>query len=122
MNMGNSILRDKSFSFAVRTLRLGDYLENVKEYSLKDQIVRAGTSIGANVRESRNAQGPKDMLSKLSIALKEADETKYWLELLRATDKISQKEFDSMVSDLDELISMLVSSVKTLKNKINEKQ
>ena len=113
--MSNSVLRDKGFAFAVRVLRLCDYLDQAREYALKDQIGRSGTSIGANVREGRNAQGPRDMAHKFSIALKEADETEYWLELLRVTGKIDQAAFDSMMKDLDEIISMLVSSIKTLK-------
>ena len=112
--MSNSVLRDKSFAFAVRVLRLCDYLDQAREYALKDQIGRSGTSIGANVREGK-AQGPRDMAHKFSIALKEADETEYWLELLRVTGKIDQAAFDSMMKDLDEIISMLVSSIKTLK-------
>ena len=120
--MGESILRDKSFAFAVRILKLGDYLDSIREYSLKDQIIRSGTSIGANIREGRNAQGPKDMISKFSIALKESDETMYWIELLKASEKVSQREFDSVMTDLNEIVSMLVSSIKTLKNKLNEKE
>ncbi|MBR6291433.1 MAG: four helix bundle protein [Bacteroidales bacterium] len=117
--MGESILRTKSFSFAVRILWLGDVLGEMREFALRDQIIRSGTSIGANVREGRNAQGIKDMINKFSIALKEADETQYWLELLKESGKIEQSVFDSLMSDLNEIISMLVSSVKTLKIKIN---
>ena len=116
-----SILREKSFAFAVRILRLCDRLEEAKQYTLKGQIERSGTSIGANVREARNAQGPKDMLSKLSIALKEADETGYWLDLLKEIDRVSVEEYKSLKMDLDEIISMLVSSVKTLKDRLNSK-
>ena len=117
-NMG-SILRDKSFAFAVSIIRLGDNLDASRQYTLKDQIVRSGTSIGANVREAKNAQGPKDMISKLSIALKEADETEYWLDLLNESSKISQDEYSTMKSNLNEIISMLVSSIKTLKERNN---
>ena len=113
--MGKSILQEKSFAFAIRILKLSDYLYDKKEFVLREQITKSGTSIGANVREGRNAQGHRDMGSKFSIALKEADETMYWLELLAATGKISQKEFESMEKDLDELISILVASIKTLK-------
>ena len=88
-------------------------------YSLSNQVVKSGTSIGANVREARNAQGPKDMISKLSIALKEADETDYWLDLLNASKKISEDEYKSFKTELNEIISMLVASVKTLKQKAN---
>lgn len=114
-----SILRDKSFAFAVSILRLGDNLDASRHYTLKDQIVRSGTSIGANVREAKNAQGPKDMISKLSIALKEADETEYWLDLLNESNIISHNEYSIMKSSLNEIISMLVSSIKTLKERNN---
>lgn len=115
--MGESILRDKSFAFAVSILGLGDRLMEKKEYSLKDQIVRSGTSIGANIREGRNAQGYKDMVSKFSIALKEADETQYWLDLLKVTGKIEKDYYESLSSELNEIISMLISSIKTLKER-----
>ena len=114
-----SILRDKSFAFAVKILNLGEYLDGLRMYSLSNQVVKSGTSIGANVREARNAQGPKDMISKLSIALKEADETDYWLDLLNASKKISEEEYKSLKNELNEIISMLVASVKTLKQKAN---
>jgi four helix bundle protein len=116
--MSDSILRDKSFAFALRILKLGDFLEEKRQFSIKDQITRSGTSIGANIREGRNAQGQKDLINKLSIALKEADETQYWLELLCASNKITQIQFDSLNKDLDEIISMLIASIKTLKSKL----
>ena len=114
-----SILRDKSFAFAVKILNLGEYLDGLRMYSLSNQVVKSGTSIGANVREARNAQGPKDMISKLSIAFKEADETDYWLDLLNASKKISEDDYKSLKTELNAIISMLVASVKTLKQKAN---
>ena len=82
---------------------------------MSKQILRSATSIGANVRESWNAQSRSDFQHKLSIALKEADETAYWLELLVESEIIDRKQFDSLYSDLDEIIAMLTASVKTMK-------
>ena len=118
--MTKSILRDKSFAFALKILQLGDYLDGLRAYALRDQIVRSGTSIGANIREGRNAQGPRDMAHKFSIALTAADETEYWLDLLCASGKIARQDYEALVAELNELISMLISSVKTLKVKLNE--
>ena len=81
-------------------------------------MLRSGTSIGANIRESRNAQSPADFISKMSIALKEADETQYWFELLFHTDYFTEEEYISINTDVDELISMLTSVIKTSKNRI----
>ena len=114
-----SILRDKSFAFAIKILGVGEILDGMRIYSLSNQVVKSGTSIGANIREARNAQGPKDMISKLSIALKEADETDYWLDLLNASSKINEEEYQALKTELNEIISMLVASVKTLKQKAN---
>ena len=84
---------------------------------MSKQLLRCGTSIGANTRESKNAQSRGDFLSKLSIALKEADETAYWLDLLQATDYIDKKLFESLNSDCTEIIKMLTAIIKTLKEK-----
>ncbi len=91
-----------------------------KEFVLSKQLLRSGTSIGANIRESRNAQSPADFINKMSIALKEADETQYWFELLYNTEYISEEEFTSINTDVNELISMLISVIKTSKSKINK--
>ena len=90
-----------------------------KEYALSNQILRSGTSIGANVRESENAQSDADFINKMNIALKEANETEYWLDLLYATDYIQKAEYDSIIADIKELIKLLTSIIKTCKNKIN---
>ena len=112
----NSILRMKSFAFAVRIVKLSRYLyRQQKETVLTKQILRSGTSIGALVRESENAASKKDFIYKLSLALKEADETHYWLELLHASDSIDEKMFTSLSADCEELIKLLVSSIKTSK-------
>ena len=81
-------------------------------------MLRSGTSIGANISESRNAQSDADFVSKLSIALKEADETAYWLELMKMTEYISEEEYVSINNDLGELIAMLIATLKTKKNQI----
>ncbi len=95
------------------------YLTNEKkEYVLSKQMLRCGTSIGANISESRNAQSDADFVSKLSIALKEADETAYWFELMKMTEYISEEEYDSINNDLKELIAILVTTLKTKKNQI----
>ena len=85
---------------------------------MSKQLLRSGTSIGANVRESINAQSRQDFISKLNIALKEADETQYWLELLHKTGYISDESFNSFNSDCEELIRLLVSITKTIQNKM----
>ena len=114
--MKSGALRDKTKHFAVRIIRFVTYLRDEKrEFVMSKQILRSATSIGANVRESWNAQSRSDFQHKLSIALKEADETAYWLELLVESEIIDRKQFDSLYSDLDEIIAMLTASVKTMK-------
>ena len=109
-----SIIFEKSKSFAVRIVRLYKYLcLNKREYVLSKQILRSGTSIGANIAEARCAISKKDFLSKIYIALKETAETLYWLELLYDTDFLTEKEYLSLVSDCNELRKMLSSTTKT---------
>ena len=109
-------LLQKSKQFAIRIIRFYSFLQNEKgEQVLSKQILRSGTSIGANARESNNAQSAADFINKLSIALKEADETAYWLELLYESGIIDEQHFNSMYSDLRELIALLTSSIKTSK-------
>ena len=116
--MKESVLQTKSLTFAVRVVKFYRYLcEEKREYVLSKQILRSGTGIGANVRESRNAQTSADFITKLAIALKEADETQYWLELLDLSEIISHEEFLSLNKDLSELVAMLTSSIKTVKGK-----
>ena len=91
-----------------------------KEYSITNQILRSGTAIGALVREAEFAQSPQDFANKLSIALKEGNETYYWLNLLHDTDYIDQNAFESMLNDCNELIALLVSSIKTTKQRNNK--
>lgn len=116
--MSKGAILTKSKDFAVRIIKLTRYLQEDKhEYVLSKQILRSGTSIGANARESNNAQSRADFLSKLSIALKEADETQYWLELLVESDIINKSITESLNDNLTEIIAMLTASIKTTKNK-----
>ena len=110
--MSNAVL-DKSFDFAVKTVRLADYIREQKHFELASQILRSGTSIGANVQEAQRAQSDKDFVSKMSIASKEANEVCYWLRLLHATDIISEEMFKSLNADLNEIIKLLISIIKT---------
>ena len=113
-----NVIAEKSEEFAVRVINLSKYLiGEKKEYIISKQIFRSGTSIGANVSESRNAQSKEDFINKLNIALKEADETAYWLRILKRTEYISQDQFSSLNEDVQELISILVSIIKTTKEK-----
>lgn len=103
-------------AFAIRIIKLYQYLTSEKqEYTLSKQALRSGTSIGANVRESLRAQSKADFIAKQNIALKEADETCYWLELLHETDFITDNEFESMYAEANELVKLLVSIIKTAK-------
>lgn len=110
-------IKQKSFSFAVRIVKLTKYLrENKKELVLSKQLLRCGTSIGANVAEAQQAQSRPDFISKLNIALKEASETDYWLCLLHETEYLSNQQFTSIISDCRELEKMLVAIVKSTKH------
>ena len=117
--MKENILKNKSFSFAVRMVNLYKFLKKQhSEYIISQQLIRSGTSIGAIVREAEHAESMKDFVHKLSIGLKEANESKYWLELLVATEFITKKMFDSLNKDCEELLKLLTASVKTSKRKI----
>ena len=109
-------VQEKSFHFAVRTVNLCRHLRQEKqEYILTKQLLRSGTSIGANIAESQQAQSTSDFVHKLSVALKEATETAYWLRLLHATDYLSNKAFDSMIQDCLELEKLLTAIIKSAK-------
>ena len=117
----NSNIEHKSFLFSVRIVKLARYLQEEKrEYILSKQLIRSGTSIGANVVESQQAQSRADFISKLSIALKEACETNYWLRLLQATDYLSEPEFSSIIADCRELEKILTSIIKTTRSTPNK--
>ena len=114
--MGESILRSKSFAFAIRVVRLYQFLiEDKREFVMSKQLLRSGTAVGALIHEAEFGQSKADFRSKMSIALKEANETYYWLSLLRGTDYLNSKMFDSIANDCIELIKMLVATVKTTK-------
>ena len=111
-----NVIQEKSRNFAIKIINCYKYLiEEQHEYSMSKQLLRCGTSIGANTRESKNAQSRNDFLSKLCIALKEADETDYWLDLLHATNYIDNELFDSLERDCTEIIKILTSIIKTLR-------
>lgn len=117
-----SILVVKSYAFAVKIVNLIQFLQKEKsEYVLSKQVLRSGTAVGALIREAEFAQSKSDFVHKLSIALKEANETDYWICLLKNTNYISVSEYESLASDCSELIYILISSVKTVKNKLSEK-
>jgi four helix bundle protein len=112
----NNVVRDKSFQFALRIVKLYRYLkEEKKEYVLSKQILRSGTAIGALVREAQHAESKADFIHKLSIALKEANETNYWIELLFQSGYIEERSYQSIHNDIDELLSLLVAIVKKSK-------
>lgn len=109
-----SIVESKSFNFAIRIVNLYKYLtDNKKEYVLSKQILKSGTSVGANISEALQGQSRKDFLMKMNIALKECSETKYWLRLLSATNYIGDIQANSIMKDCTELEKMLTSIVKT---------
>ena len=114
--MKESILKDKSYAFAIRVVNLYKYLKHdQKEYVLSKQFLRSGTAIGALISEAIFAQSKPDFINKLSIAMKETNETIYWLTLLKDTKFINEKEFVSLNTDCEEVLKMLVSSIKKLK-------
>ena len=111
-----NIIQEKSFQFALRIVKLSKYLQKEKHESIMSkQLLRCGTSIGANVAESEHAQSRADFCSKLNIALKEAAETDYWLRLLYQSNYLSDAEFQSVFNDCKEIESLLASIVKTVK-------
>ena len=110
------MVSEKAFCFVVRIVKLCQHLQNAKhEYVLSKQLLRSGTSIGANISEAQQGQSRADFVSKMSIALKETSETKYWLRLLHATDYLTEKEYLSISSDCIEIEKMLTSIVRSAK-------
>ena len=113
-----NLISDKSFGFAVRVVKLCRYLQQDRqEYVLSKQLLRSGTSIGANVAEAQQPQSNADFVAKLSISLKEASETRYWLRLLAATGYLSEKESASMLADCTELEKLLTAIIKTTRSR-----
>ncbi len=125
-NVKEGPLRKKSYKFAIRIVNLSQYLQSKKkEYTLSRQILRSGTAVGALIREVEFGQSRADFASKMSIALKEANETDYWLSILRDTEYISSELFQTLCIDCQEIIAMLISTVKTSKRqtlKINDNE
>ena len=118
MNEKRNITLEKSFSFAVRVIKLCKYLQNEKrEFVLSKQLLRSGTAVGALIREAQNAESSADFIHKLSISQKECDETIYWLELLSKTEYITDVQFESIVIDANELLKMIRSAIITTKQK-----
>ena len=118
--MKGNLLKIKSYAFSLRTVKCYEYLkENKHEYILSKQMVRSGTSIGANIRESEHAESKQDFIHKLSISLKEANETAYWLELLNDAGFLEEEHFKSIYIDCEELLKLLTSIIKSTKANIS---
>lgn len=119
MQKKENIVMSKSFDFALKTIDLYKHLiSNQKEYILSKQLLRSGTAIGALIKEAEHAQSKADFLNKMNIALKEANESEYWLELLKASNYIGDEKHLALLSDISELIRILASIVKTTKHKL----
>ena len=115
--MKDNIIETKSFDFAIRIVNLYKYLTGtMKEYVLSKQLIRSGTSIGANVSEAERGQSRADFYAKMSIALKEANETYYWIRLLYQTEYSKQEQFESIENDIKEIIALLMSICKSSQN------
>jgi len=112
--MGDNLIIIKSKAFAIKAIRLYQFLvDSKKEFVLSKQLLRCGTSIGANIREAHRGQSKKDFISKMNIALKEAAETEYWLELLHETDYIDTNAYESIYNDCNELNKLLIAIIKS---------
>lgn len=114
------ILEEKTYSFALRIIKAYKYLNDKNVYILSKQLLRSGTSIGANCREATYAQSKQDFISKLSISLKETNETIYWLELLHDSNIISNESFESIHNDALEILKLLISIIKTSKSNMQK--
>jgi four helix bundle protein len=114
--MKNNVIKDKSFAFALRIVKMYQYLADEKrEYVLSKQLLRSGTAIGALVREAEQAESKADFIHKMAIALKEANESDYWIELLHQAGYLDQKSYQSIQADLAELLKLLTAIIKTAK-------
>ncbi len=121
--MKKSILKDKSKAFALNIINMTDYIQSEKrEYVLTKQVLRSGTSIGANVHEAFFGQSLPDFISKLSISLKECGETQYWLELLHDSHKMADSQFNNLIGDCEELGRILTASIKTAKETLAKRK
>jgi four helix bundle protein len=118
----DNVLLDKSFAFSLRIIKAYKYLkENQKEYILSKQILRSGTSIGANAEEANAGQSKKDFIAKLQISYKEAHETHYWIRLLLGSEFLTEESANSLLKDLDEIIILLRTILRTAKDNLNKK-
>lgn len=118
--MSKNVVKDKSFGFAIRIVRLYQFLvTDKKEYVLSKQLLRSGTSVGAMVREAEHAETKKDFIHKMASAQKEINESIYWLELLKETDYLSETEFESLNSEAVEIIKLTTTIIKSAKTNIN---
>jgi four helix bundle protein len=116
-----NVIASKSYAFAIRIINLYKFLiQEKKEFVLSKQLLRSGTSIGALIKEAEHAQSKADFLNKMNVALKEANETEYWLMLLKDTNYISENEFTSIVKDCKEILRLLISIVKTTKKSLKK--
>lgn len=114
--MKDNLVRDKSYAFAIRIVKLYKYLcDEKKEFVLSKQLLRSGTSIGANIEEAIGGQSEKDFFAKLTIAYKETRETHYWIRLLTDTDYLTKEQSESVLNDTDELLKIIGSIQKTMK-------
>ena len=118
--MKDNIVKDKSFAFALRIVKLYRFLCDKKEFVLSKQLLRSGTSVGALVREAEQAESKADFIHKMAIALKEANETQFWLELLCQSGYIDEKQFKSINIDSVEILKLLTSIIKTSKTKLKK--
>ena len=118
MSETKSILKDKSFAFAIEIVKTYKALvEEKREYVMSKQLLRSGTSVGANIREAKNAESTNDFIHKLGIAQKECDETLYWLELLKETGYFNQEVFDRLSDQANQILKMIRSTILTIKQK-----
>lgn len=118
--MKENIVKNKSFKFSIRIVKLYQYLcEHKKEFVLSKQLLRSGTSVGAMVREAEHAESKADFKHKMAIAQKEINETIYWLELLAATDYLTNEQFESINIDAVEIIKLITTIIKSTKSNIN---
>jgi four helix bundle protein len=118
-----NVIQEKSFEFAIRIVNLYKFLcEEKKEYVLSKQVLRSGTSVGANIEEGLGGQSDKDFIAKLSIAYKEARETIYWIKLLSKTDYLTQEQTDSILHDADEICKIIAQILITMKKKDEQKR
>jgi four helix bundle protein len=115
MELKENVIVTKTINFSLLIIEFCEELESKRKFVVANQLLRSGTSIGANIHEAQNAESKADFIHKLSIALKEANETEYWLDLLKETDYIGEKEYISFQADLKEILELLISIIKTSK-------